>query len=76
MPFAAGGEIEQSLRSTFLAERGLLEMVSESALDPGVLAAAVNRAASTPRRAETRIDLRGAQAGAAQLLKWASGVEW
>lgn len=76
VPFAAGGEIEQSLRTTFLAERGLLEMVPEPALDPVVLAAAVDRAASLPRRAETSIDLGGAQAGARQLLQWASGVEW
>ena len=76
VPFSGGGEIEQTLRTTFLAERGLLEMVAESALDPGVLAAAVNRAASRPRRAETSIDLGGAQAGAKQLLQWASGVEW
>ncbi|MFM9979758.1 MAG: glycosyltransferase, partial [Burkholderiales bacterium] len=76
VPFSGGGEIEQTVRTTFLAERGLLEMVAESALDPGVLAAAVNRAASRPRRGQTSIDLGGAQAGAKQLLQWASGVEW
>ena len=76
VPFSGGGEIEQTVRTTFLAERGLLEMVPESALDPGVLAAAVNRAASRPWRGQTSIDLGGAQAGAKQLLQWASGVEW
>lgn len=53
VPFAAGGETEQTRRAELLAARGLATVVPESGLDAGALAAAVDRAmaASAPRPA-------------------------
>lgn len=49
VPFAAGGEDEQTRRAERLAELGLAEAVAEKNLTPEVLAAAIDRAASRPR---------------------------
>jgi predicted glycosyltransferase len=72
-PFAAGHETEQSLRARCFAERGLLEVVEESALAPGTLAAAVDRAARKPRPSPDGINLDGAQRSAASILQLARG---
>lgn len=49
VPFAGGGEAEQTLRADLLAQRGWAEIVNEAELSPERLAAAVDRAASRPR---------------------------
>lgn len=76
VPFAGGAETEQALRTSLLAELGLIEMVEESGLEPGTLAAAVNRASERPRRARAGIELRGAQNSAALMLQWSSRLGW
>jgi predicted glycosyltransferase len=70
VPFAAGAESEQTLRATLLAERGLVQVVEESALMPATLAAAVDRAAARPRPAPGAIDLGGARRSAQLLRDW------
>jgi len=70
VPFAGGGETEQALRARLLAERGLLEVVEESALRPASLAAAIERAARRPRPAGGAVDLDGAAASARLLRAW------
>ena len=43
VPFSGGKESEQALRAELLARRGLIEMVSEDALTPEILAGALDR---------------------------------
>jgi predicted glycosyltransferase len=70
VPFAAGGEIEQTARARLLEKRGLVQVVEEAGLSPATLAAAIDRAAAAPRPAPDAVDLGGAQASAALLRKW------
>ena len=70
VPFAGAAESEQTLRATLLAERGLLEVLEETALTPGALAAAIDRAAVRPRPASGEIDLDGARRSAELLKEW------
>jgi predicted glycosyltransferase len=70
VPFATGGESEQTLRANLLAERGLVQMVEEAALTPATLAAAVDRAAARPGPAPGAIDLGGARRSAELLHEW------
>jgi predicted glycosyltransferase len=70
VPFAGGGETEQALRARLLAERGLLEVVEESVLQPASLAAAIERAARRPRPAAGAVDLDGAAASARLIRAW------
>jgi len=70
VPFAGGGELEQTLRARLLAERGLVSMVEEEALSPATLAAAVDRAAAAPRPAAGAVDLGGARRSAQLLREW------
>lgn len=72
VPFAGGAETEQTLRARCFAERGLLEVLEESALTPQALAAAADRAAARPRPAAGGIDLDGARKSAALLARWAA----
>jgi predicted glycosyltransferase len=76
VPWAGGAETEQALRANLLAERGLVEVVEEDALDPETLAAAIDRAALRPRRAGQAIDLGGAQRSAALLAQWTAELAW
>ena len=71
VPFAAGGETEQTMRAELLAARAAAVVVPEAALTPEALAHAVNRAARTPRPAADLVDLRGAQRSAELLASWA-----
>jgi predicted glycosyltransferase len=73
VPFAGGHEMEQTLRARCLAERGLLELVEESALAPETLAAAIDRAARKPRPSPGAINLDGAPRSAALIAKLAMG---
>jgi predicted glycosyltransferase len=70
VPFAGGGESEQTLRATLLAQRGLVNMLEEDALSPAALAAAIDRAAAAPRPAPGAIDLSGARRSAELLREW------
>jgi predicted glycosyltransferase len=66
VPYAAGLETEQTLRSELLAERGLLTVLDEATLDVATLVAAVQRglaAPPTPAAARPRMD------GAAQSVR-------
>jgi len=71
VPFAGGHETEQSLRAHCLAERGLVEVVEESALAPQLLAAAIDLAARKPRPSPGAIRLDGAQRSAALIAQLA-----
>lgn len=70
VPYAGGEESEQTLRAQLLADRGLVEMVEESALTPESLAAAVDRAAARPRPPQGAVDLDGARRSAELLRGW------
>ena len=70
VPYAAGGESEQTLRAQLLAGRGLVEMVEESELTPASLAAAIDRAAARPRPSEGAVDVDGARRSAELLAAW------
>ena len=48
VPFAGGDETEQALRIAALAARGIVETLSEDALSPATLAAAIDRAVARP----------------------------
>lgn len=71
VPFAGGNETEQTLRARCFAERGLLEVIEETALSPPALAAAIDRAARKPRPMPDAIDLDGARKSAALIARWA-----
>ena len=70
VPFAGGGEAEQTMRTRLLVARGLVEMVEEEALNARSLAAAIERALARPRPAPGDIDLDGAAASARLLRQW------
>jgi predicted glycosyltransferase len=70
VPFAGGGESEQTLRARLLAERGLVHVVEEEVLTAATLAAAVDRAAAGARPAPGAIDLGGARRSAELLREW------
>jgi predicted glycosyltransferase len=66
VPFAAGGETEQAMRSALLAQRGILHVVPEAALDGARLAAAIVAALAAPLpAAPLAVRLDGAAASAA-----------
>ena len=73
VPFAGGHETEQTLRARCFAERGLLELVEESALTPETLAAAIDVATGKPRPSPGCINLDGARRSAASILRLATG---
>jgi predicted glycosyltransferase len=70
VPFAGGGESEQTLRARLLVERGLLHMVEEDCLSAVTLAAAIDQAAASPRPAPGAVDLGGARRSAELLREW------
>jgi len=73
VPFAAGGEREQTLRAERLAERGLAVVVDEASLDGPTLAAAIGRAVAGGRSSGAGIDLDGAERTAALIATMISG---
>ena len=70
VPYAARGEVEQTLRAALLTERGAAAMVEEAALTPATLAEAVNRAVRLPLPEPGRVDLRGARRTAELIAGW------
>lgn len=73
IPFAAGGETEQSERARRLAELGLAAVVSEDELTPESLAATM---AGAPSPAAHRINLDGALETARILARRLAGRQW
>jgi predicted glycosyltransferase len=65
VPFAEGGESEQTLRARMLVERQVLSMVDPEFLTAGTLAAAID-AVRPP--AELDLNLDGARQSAAHLI--------
>jgi predicted glycosyltransferase len=72
VPFADGGESEQTLRARLLAERGLLTLV-EPPVEAAPLARAIDAALARPRPSPGDIDLGGADATARELLAMVAG---
>lgn len=72
VPFAGGGESEQTLRAQLLAERGALEMVEEAALNAESLAFAVDRAVRREPPPGDLVDLDGGRRTAELLRQWRS----
>jgi predicted glycosyltransferase len=73
VPFAAPGETEQTRRAERLVERGLAQVISEPALTPESLAAAMDRALAAPPPLQTRLDFGGAEAAALEIERlWVS----
>ena len=68
VPFAAGGETEQTSRAQRLEAVGLASMIEEEALTPESLLAAVNGALAGPKPPANALDLNGA-ANSARLLR-------
>ncbi|MEI9988219.1 MAG: glycosyltransferase [Aliidongia sp.] len=65
VPFAEGGETEQTLRAERLQALGVAEMLPEAELTPRGLAAAIDRATAA---APVAFDLDGARQSAAMLM--------
>ena len=76
VPFAAGGETEQTVRAEPAQRLGLAFALPEDALSPSALAAAIERQLAAPRPGSHKLDLDGAQkvsAGAAR-PRWRGAV--
>jgi predicted glycosyltransferase len=56
VPFAAGGETEQTLRAEALAASGRAAVLHEDALGPETVAAAIRHAVSLPRSSPVQLD--------------------
>ncbi len=61
VPYSGGLETEQTLRARLLAERGLIESVTEEALGPETLARAIDRALARPPLERSPVDTGGAR---------------
>jgi predicted glycosyltransferase len=70
VPFAQGHETEQTQRAEALAARGWAQVVSEEALTPALLAAAIDRAAAGPRPEPGALRIDGANETARLLSAW------
>lgn len=70
VPFASGGETEQTKRAEILAKQGLAEMVYEEEVSPQILARAINSALLPQTRPdENPLDLDGAKKSAKIISK-------
>ncbi|RNJ46368.1 glycosyl transferase [Mesorhizobium erdmanii] len=68
VPFAAGGETEQTVRALMLEELGLATVLTENDLTPDGLAQAIEQALAGPTPSAHRLDLEGAR-HSAQILR-------
>ena len=74
VPFTEGRpNSEQGRRAELLAARGVVEVVTEAALSPASLAAALDRALSR-KPAELRVNTEGIAATAALVRRWAEAA--
>jgi predicted glycosyltransferase len=76
VPFATDSETEQTMRSTLLAERGILHIVPEALLDAARLAATIDIALRAPPCALPAIALDGATRTASLMRRWAEIRNW
>lgn len=60
VPFAEGGEVEQTIRARLLANRFGFSLVEDDALSPQTLASGVKQALQRGRRQMTGVDIDGA----------------
>jgi predicted glycosyltransferase len=60
VPFEGSGETEQLLRARKLAQRGLVQLLTETELTPGSLARAIDLCSSQPPPEPTELNLDGA----------------
>ena len=75
VPFAAGGEAEQTIRARMLEEAGRVVVLEEAELDAGRLASAIDRAmSSVGLRSSPEIDMNGAANTARWVCQRATGV--
>jgi len=72
VPFAGGGETEQSLRAARLAARVGFTVIPEAALSTATLAAAVARAAQGGPANADGLDLTGAETSVGLIAAWAA----
>ena len=70
VPFARGGETEQTDRATRLADLGVAIMREEAGLTANGLAEAVDAALARPRPGRRDVDLDGAARSAALIERW------
>jgi predicted glycosyltransferase len=61
IPFAAGGESEQTIRARRLEARGLAKVLTEEELNPATLAGAVVQSLNSPVPPENGLQLAGAE---------------
>ena len=61
VPYAGGHESEQTLRCGLLAERGVLQMVTEDGLNAETMAAAIEAAMDAPPASQAGLDVQGAE---------------
>ncbi len=71
VPFSGDGETEQTMRAQALSDLGLMRMVSEQALTPASLAAAVDAAMSDSAERNIQISLSGTITSARILAEYA-----
>ena len=64
VPFAAGGETEQTVRASRLERLGLAVSLPEDTLSPSSLGAAIEQQLATPRPGSHKLDLDGARKSA------------
>ena len=69
VPFAAGGETEQTVRAERLQRLGLAVAIAETELSPAVLGAAIERQLAAPKPASHALDLDGARKSAVLLRR-------
>ena len=74
VPFASGGEQEQTVRASRLAQLGLACVIEERSIGPENLLRAVNEALTLPAAGLSNIAMDGAQTSARLILEMASGV--
>ena len=72
VPFAAGGETEQTVRAERLQRLGLAVSIAETELSPVVLGASIERRLAIPKPASHALDLDGARKSAVLLRRLAA----
>jgi len=73
VPYSVGGESEQTMRATSLAERGLAKMVEDSRLTPETLYQAIDAALDAPPAKLEGLRVDGARESARLVASWVSG---
>ncbi len=74
VPFAAGGETEQTARAEKLEAMGLAKMIREADVTPEAITASIEAMAAEPRRGSFNLNLDGARETARLLRRQLVGV--